>query len=117
VVLRPIAPQPPSWAEPALGPQLSQDAGKKTLVLDLGARCSCRGRGGWADGRLLPLRARCFRPAPVAERRADAALALVHHHRCALPLMVSPLLPLQTRRWCTRRSSRCRSPITSSPWR
>ena len=36
VVIRPIAPQPPAWAEPVLGPQLPQDAGKKTLVLDLG---------------------------------------------------------------------------------
>lgn len=35
VVIRPIAPQPPAWAEPVLGPQLPQDAGKKTLVLDL----------------------------------------------------------------------------------
>ncbi|EFN57793.1 hypothetical protein CHLNCDRAFT_34758 [Chlorella variabilis] len=35
VVIRPIAPQPPSWTEPVLGPQLAQDSGKKTLVLDL----------------------------------------------------------------------------------
>lgn len=42
VVIRPIAPQPPAWAEPVLGPQLPQDAGKKTLVLDLGER----GAGG-----------------------------------------------------------------------
>lgn len=35
VVIRPIAPQPPGWAEPVLGPMFPQDAGKKTLVLDL----------------------------------------------------------------------------------
>ncbi|KAL4425522.1 hypothetical protein ABPG75_009538 [Micractinium tetrahymenae] len=35
VVIRPIAPQPPSWTEPVLGPLLPQDVGKKTLVLDL----------------------------------------------------------------------------------
>lgn len=39
MVIRPIAPQPPQWSEPVLGPQLPQDVGKKTLVLDL---------GGWA---------------------------------------------------------------------
>lgn len=39
VVIRPIAPQPPSWTEPVLGPQLPQDVGKKTLVLDLGGCC------------------------------------------------------------------------------
>lgn len=38
VVLRPLPPQPPGWTEAVLGPQLAQDAGKKTLVLDLGAR-------------------------------------------------------------------------------
>ena len=38
VVLRPIAPQPPSWSEPVLGAQLPQDSGKKLLVLDLGAQ-------------------------------------------------------------------------------
>lgn len=46
VVIRPIAPQPPSWTEPVLAPQLPQDAGKKTLVLDLGAPCCCVG-GCW----------------------------------------------------------------------
>ncbi|KAL4426656.1 hypothetical protein ABPG77_004712 [Micractinium sp. CCAP 211/92] len=35
VVIRPIAPQPPGWTEPVLGPQLPQDVGKKCLVLDL----------------------------------------------------------------------------------
>ena len=44
MVIRPIAPQPPAWAEPVLGPQLPQDVGKKTLVLDLG---EAGGRVGW----------------------------------------------------------------------
>lgn len=46
VVIRPIAPQPPNWTEPVLGPQLPQDVGKKTLVLDLGECClpaACHG--------------------------------------------------------------------------
>lgn len=38
-MIRPIAPQPPGWTEPVLGPQLPQDVGKKCLVLDLGGCC------------------------------------------------------------------------------
>lgn len=38
VVIRPIAPQPPGWTEPVLGPQLPQDSGKKCLILDLGGQ-------------------------------------------------------------------------------
>ena len=54
VVIRPIAPQPPSWTEPVLGPQLAQDSGKKTLVLDLGACVAgCAAGCGGPLGRAL----------------------------------------------------------------
>ncbi|KAL6776537.1 hypothetical protein ACKKBG_A21530 [Auxenochlorella protothecoides x Auxenochlorella symbiontica] len=35
VVIRPVAPPPPSWADPVIGPPSPADIGKKCLVLDL----------------------------------------------------------------------------------
>lgn len=105
VVIRPIAPQPPQWAEPVLGPQLAQDAGKKCLVLDLGARggrlglhayvcgtCACA-RWALSSRRLrphtrAPAAAANHAPArPSPRRRRDAgalelqagAAARLHH--------------------------------------
>lgn len=82
MVLRPIAQQPPSWAEPALGPQLSQDAGKKTLVLDLGGCCGCHSRTNCA----LPATARSAAPDKrlrAGAKHINCVTAALHHRSVA----------------------------------